>query len=305
MPTPKISVQPSTQLPPHSNDLQLDWLKAFVAAVDGGSLAAACRVVHRSPAALSMQMMKLERAAGGTLLMRDARQFALTPMGARLLPHARNVLQAHAMAVAALAGSPLVGQVRFGFPEDYAAQHLGPVLQRFSQSHPGVEVAMVCAQSTVLIPSIERGEIDVALVTQDRPSRGIKLFDESYVWVADPSSGAWLRDPLLVAMFEPGCMARKMPEKALRQAKRRYRMAYQSPSTVGLVAVVQSGLAVAAVKRSSSPPELMVLDHRHGLPPLAKLQVAAVISPRARAQPAAKALYEQVIAVLRRDVDHG
>ena len=283
-----------------SNDLQLDWLKAFVAAVDGGSLAAACRSVYRSPAALSMQMMKLERAAGGPLLMRDARQFGLTPLGNRLLPHARSVLQAHGAAVAALAESPLVGQVRFGFPEDYAAQHLGPVLQRFSRSHPGVEVAMVCAQSTVLIPSVQSGEIDVALVTQDRPSRGVKLFDESYVWVAQAGSNVWLCDPLPVAMFEPGSAARKMPEQALRRAGRRYRLAYQSPSTVGLIAVVQSGLAVAAVKRSSSPPELAVLDQRHNLPPLKQLQVAAVISPQSRTEPVAKALYEQVIAVLQR-----
>ena len=284
---------------PQSNDLQLDWLKAFVAAVDGGSLAAACRSVHRSPAALSMQMMKLERAAGGPLLVRDARQFVMTPLGIRLLPHARCVLQAHGAAIAALAESPLIGQVRFGFPEDYAAQHLGPVLQRFSQSHPGIEVAMVCAQSTVLIPSVQSGEIDVALVTQDRASRGIKLFDESYVWVAQAGSNVWMRDPLPIAMFEPGSMARKMPEQALRRAGRRYRLAYQSPSTVGLIAVVQTGLAVAAVKRSSCPPDLTVLDQRHGLPALKQLQVAVVISPRSRTDAVAKALYEHVIAVLR------
>ena len=55
-----------------SRDLQLDWLRAFVAAVDGGSLSAACRVVHRSPAALSMQIKKLEQAAAVPLLLRDA-----------------------------------------------------------------------------------------------------------------------------------------------------------------------------------------------------------------------------------------
>jgi DNA-binding transcriptional LysR family regulator len=95
-------------------------------------------------------------------------------------------------------------------------------------------------------------------------------------------------------------MARKMPEKALRSAGRRYRIAYQSPSTVGLLAVVQSGLAVAAVKRSSCPPELVQLDARHGLPPLARLQVAAVIASSARKDAAAQALHDHVVDELRR-----
>jgi DNA-binding transcriptional LysR family regulator len=285
-----------------TQDFQLDWLRAFVASVEGGSLAAACQVVHRSPAALSMQIKKLEQAAGTTLLVRDARQFALTQAGQRLLPHAQAVLQAHRAAQAALAPAGargVQGVVRFGFPEDYAASHLGPALRRFAQSHPDVEVALVCAQSTVLIPALQAGELGVALVTQDRASRGVKLFDETYVWAGLAQSPVWLHDPLPLAVFEPGSMARRMPEQALRRAGRRYRIAYQSPSTVGLLAVVQSGLAVAAVKRSSCPPELAFLDARHGLPALSKLSVAAVLSPKARSDAAAVALHAHVVDALQ------
>lgn len=286
-----------------SQDFQLDWLRAFVAAVDGGSLAAACRVVHRSPAALSMQVKKLEAAAGEALLLRDARRFALTAAGSRLLPHARAVLAAHAAAQAAVAAVAVTGHVHFGFPEDYAAAHLGPALRRFAQTHPGVEVEMMCAQSTVLIPALLRGELDVALITQDRPSRGTHLFDESYVWVGLAGHPVWQQDPLPLALFEPGSMARRMPEQALRRAGRRYRIAYQSPSTIGLLAVVQSGLAVAAVKRSSCPPELIELGARHGLPALAPLQVGAAISRQARDDPAAQALHRHVIDVLQRPAE--
>jgi DNA-binding transcriptional LysR family regulator len=284
---------------PKSKDFQLDWLQAFVAAVDGGSLASACKVVHRSPAALSMQIKKLEAAAGQSLLLRDAHRFSLTCSGMRLLPHARAVLQQHAAAQAALEAKPVAGHVRFGFPEDYAAKHLGPALRRFAQSHPSVEVELVCAQSTVLIPALQEGELDVALITQDKPTRGTPLFEESYVWVGLAGSPVWLLDPLPLAAFEPGSMARKMPEAALKKAGRRYRLAYQSPSTIGLLAAVQSGLAIAAVKRSSCPPELTPLDAKHGLPPLSNLRVAAAISQAARSEPAAKALHAHVVEVLR------
>lgn len=247
-----------------------------------------------------MQVKKLEAAAGALLLLRDARCFALTSAGSRLLPHARAVLMAHAAAQAAVATAPVTGHVHFGFPEDYAAAHLGPALRRFAETHPGVEVELMCAQSTVLIPALVSGDLDVALITQDRRSRGTHLFDETYIWVGLPGHPVWQQDPLPLAVFEPGSMARKMPEQALARAGRRYRIAYQSPSTIGLLAVVQSGLAVAAIKHSSCPPDLIELGARHGLPPLTRLQVGAAISRQAQDDLAARALHGHVVDVLRR-----
>ena len=48
-------------------DLQLDWLKCFVAVVDGGSLSSAAGEIHRSQSAVSMQIKKLEEALGHRL----------------------------------------------------------------------------------------------------------------------------------------------------------------------------------------------------------------------------------------------
>lgn len=49
-------------------DLQIDWLKCFVAAVDAGSLSSAAGEIHRSQSAVSMQLKKLESAVGHRLL---------------------------------------------------------------------------------------------------------------------------------------------------------------------------------------------------------------------------------------------
>ncbi|MGD7413117.1 LysR family transcriptional regulator, partial [Ralstonia pseudosolanacearum] len=70
-------------------DLQLDWLKCFVAVVDAGSLSSAAGEVHRSQSAVSMQLKKLEGALGSRLLERDARKLELTPEGQMLLGYAR------------------------------------------------------------------------------------------------------------------------------------------------------------------------------------------------------------------------
>ncbi|HEY9024859.1 MAG TPA: LysR family transcriptional regulator, partial [Burkholderiaceae bacterium] len=85
-----------------SSDLQLDWLRAFVAAVDAGSLTAAGRLVHRSQSALSMQVSKLEQAVGRPVLVRTPRKLELTPAGRELLGHARRLVAQHDEAVQAM-----------------------------------------------------------------------------------------------------------------------------------------------------------------------------------------------------------
>ena len=79
-----------------ATDLQLDWLRAFVAVVDAGSLTAAAPHVHRSQSALSMQLKKLEDAVGRAVLTRGPRHLELTPTGVELLGYARRMLELHA-----------------------------------------------------------------------------------------------------------------------------------------------------------------------------------------------------------------
>ena len=85
-----------------SSDLQIDWLKCFVAVVDAGSLSGAAHEVNRSQSAVSMQMKKLEAALGRPLLNRGPRHLQLTDDGQTLLGFARRMLALHAETQAAL-----------------------------------------------------------------------------------------------------------------------------------------------------------------------------------------------------------
>jgi DNA-binding transcriptional LysR family regulator len=231
-------------------DLQLDWLRAFVAVVDAGSLSAAAAVVHRSQSAVSMQLKKLEQAAGSVLLLRTPREVALTAAGAELLPHARRVLAAHAAALDTLHGAQIRGQLRLGVPEDYAQAYLGQVLRDYVGLYPAVEINLVCEQSTALIRKVESGELDLALVSRDEPDRGEYLFDETMVWVGDSQHAAWLRDPLPIALYELGSRARSAVD-AVEARQRAWRVVYSSPSVAGQLAAVHSGMAVAVLTACS------------------------------------------------------
>ncbi len=286
-----------------ASDLQLDWLRAFVAVVDTGSLSAAALLIHRSQSAVSMQLKKLEQAIGRPVLLRGPRLMQLTATGSELLGYARHLLETHAEALTALHGAQLSGQVRLGVPDDYAARYLTPVLRSFANRHAAVEIALHCEQSTMLIPKVQRGEMDLALVSRDKPQRGTLLFHEPLVWVGAAPYEAWRRDPLPVAVYEPGSLARRNALAALATQRRAYRVVYNSSSLAGQLAAVESGLAVAVLTRCSVPPGLQILQHRHGLPLLGSMEVALLRSTASKRSPAVDALHQQMLQTLLRHED--
>lgn len=280
-------------------DLQIDWLKSFVAAVDAGSLSSAAPEVHRSQSAVSMQIKKLESAAGRTLLVRGARQLQLTHEGQTLLGYARRMLELHAQAQASLQDEPVTGVVRLGVPDDYASKYLTPVLKRFAPRHGGVEIQLDCEQSTSLIPRVARGDLDLALVSRDHARRGGLLFHEPMVWVGSPQFDTWARDPLPIAVYEATSLGRRSAVNSLAQQGRPYKVVYNSSSLAGQIAAVESGLAVAALTQCSAPPHLRILGLEQGLGPLAPMEVAAYRSQASRGSRAVDSLYRVMVQTLR------
>lgn len=280
-------------------DLQIDWLKCFVAVVDSGSLTGAAPEVHRSQSAVSMQLKKLETALGRQLLIRGPRHLQLTTDGQTLLGYARRMLDLHAEALAAFHGEELTGRLRLGVPDDYAAKYLTPVLKRFAPRHGGVEIELNCEQSTALIPRIGNGELDLALVSRDHSRRGTLLFREPMVWVGSPQFELWRRDPLPIAVYESTSMARGSAINSLALQGRRYRVVYNSSSLAGQIAAVESGLAVAVLTQCSAPEHLQILGSEHGLGPLEPMEVAVCRSRASRGSKAVDSLQSLLIKTLR------
>ncbi|MBX3609376.1 MAG: LysR family transcriptional regulator [Hydrogenophaga sp.] len=285
-----------------ASDLQIDWLKCLVAVVDAGSLSAAAPDLHRSQSAVSMQLQKLERAVGHTLLLRGPRRLELTTEGQALLGYARRLLDLHAEAQAAMQPDTLQGRVRLGVPDDYAARYLTPVLRRYAARHGGVEIELDCEQSTSLIPRVARGELDLALISRDNAQRGTLLFHEPMVWVGAPQAEVWRRDPLPIAVYEDGSLARKHALTTLSLQGRRHKVIYHSSSLAGQIAAVESGLAVAALTQCSAPAHLQVLGMEHGLGPMGPMAVAAYRSRASRGAAAVDELHRLLVQTLRQAV---
>jgi DNA-binding transcriptional LysR family regulator len=260
--------------------MQLDHvlLRTFVACVDTMSFTRAAEKVHRSPATISSQIARLEAEVGTLLFVRDTRNLALTRAGEQMEAHARRILRLHGEAVEAFRKPEVAGSISIGAPEDYVANILPPVLRRFSLSFPKVEIKVVCAQSTVLVPQVRNGEIDLAVVTRSRGVEGQLLRREPMIWIASHDRVALERRPLPVALFEPGSQARHVVLAALTRSNIPFRAAYENVSQSALLTVVEAGLAVASVARMSAPPSVAQLTEADGLPALDAVEIALIRS---------------------------
>ncbi|QND62949.1 LysR family transcriptional regulator [Mesorhizobium loti] len=259
--------------------LDLNLLKTFVAVVESGSLSNAAPRVGRSQSAVSMQMQRLEEMVGNQLLVRGPRTVIPNAIGEDFLIYARRLLKLSDEAWASVTRPKETGSVRLGVPDDYAAFLLPPVLSRFAAEHPLVTVELICEQSTALVKTLAEGRLDLAIVTRlpEQPLEVIRL--ERFVWVASPNHVAWQTDPLPVALFEPGCAARMNVLQALGDVDRSYRCTYSSASLLGLIAVVQAGLAVAGLAQRSVPPSLRIIGGNEGFPVLPDLEIGILRNP--------------------------
>lgn len=259
--------------------LDLTLLRSFVTVVDCGSIRLAAGRVGRSQSAVSMQIRRLEEMIGRPLFHREGRTLRLNPAGEELLLHARRLLRLSDEALTSLQTPESAGVIRFGVPEDYAAFLLAPVLARFAQDHPLTEIALTFDSSSDLLPLLEDGQLDLALVTREPRQPFAVLRREPLVWAAAPEHEAWRHDPLPLALSEAGDISRRLALEALQGAERRYRVVSSSKSLLGQIAVAQAGLAVVALLAICVPPSLARLGGPEGLPTLPVLDLSLVHAP--------------------------
>ena len=74
--------------------MESNALKAFLTIVDQGSFSEAAEILHLTQPAISKRLASLENRLGEKLIDRSHREIRLTDAGARLLPHARRILEA-------------------------------------------------------------------------------------------------------------------------------------------------------------------------------------------------------------------
>lgn len=114
----------------------------FLAVAEGGSLSAAGRALHLSPAMVSKRLLRLEQRLGVTLVHRTTRRLALTAAGERFRADLGGIaadLSAAEGRVTGAQGQP-AGRLRVSAPTSFGRLHVAPHLSAFLATYPSVEL---------------------------------------------------------------------------------------------------------------------------------------------------------------------
>ncbi|SCU93941.1 Transcriptional regulator LysR family [Cupriavidus necator] len=280
--------------------LDLDVLAMMVAVADTGNISRAAELVHRSQSAVSMQIKALEQALGKPLFVRKPRNVVLTLEGEVLLGFARRMLALRDEAWAAVVRPDVTGRVVLGMPDDYASSLLPAILKKFSATYPKVEIQVIGLPSVALAPMVKDGSVDLVCATRVKGLSGEFIRLEPMVWAASPAAHEiWNERPLPIAVFQSGSVARDIAIRSLEQARIAYRMSYESPSLLGLLSMVEAGLAVAPLARCAVPAHFTILGQAQGLPELAALELVLARSTKSK-RPPCDFLAEQILSELQR-----
>ncbi|MFE6777524.1 LysR family transcriptional regulator [Streptomyces sp. NPDC057702] len=216
-----------------------------------------CAVVQSS---LSHRIASLERELGVRLFARSSRRTELTSAGAAFLVRARECLAAadRSVADAAAAAGVVRGRLAVGVIMTTAAIDVAELLQRFRARHPDVRVVLRAGESTDLVDSVRRGELDIAFLGLPRDQRpaGVESLvvdhDEHVLVVpaghrlagADRVVLRDLADETFVD-FVAGTAARAQSDQAFAAAGLARDVAYEAGVVELIVRLIARGLGVA------------------------------------------------------------
>ena len=171
------------------NDLDWNWLKAFLHTAQSGSLSAAARKLGLTQPTLSRQVAAIERQMGVTLFERVGKSMVPTPTGLDLLEHARAMGNAaEALGLAANGRSQAVGGVVTVSASDAVAAHLLPVIvRRLRAQEPGIAIEVISSNAVsdlLLDPSQDRGLFQPAMLDRllSNPQGQLTPLNGSKLW---------------------------------------------------------------------------------------------------------------------------
>jgi len=165
----------------------LEYLVAVSENLHFGKAAARCFV---SQPTLSGQIHKLEDELGFVLFERTNRSVHVTPIGQKVVAHARQILE-QAQAIRSLSGEqkdPLAGPLRIGAIHTLSPYLVPLFMIQLTEAHPELSLELTEATTDQLLSQLNDHQIDGALLATAPPDddlKEIRLFREPF-WLAHP-----------------------------------------------------------------------------------------------------------------------
>lgn len=243
--------------------LDIELIRTFHAVARIGKFSAAAEQLHKSPAAVSVHIQRLEAVAGGRLLNRDNQAVSLTALGKRLLLSTTELLSTHDRVLADLHGTRLAGRITLGVPDEYADHVIRDILPTFAAAWPNVVLELRTAPSYALRDQVQREKLQAAMIARPKElpdTESLRLTSTTPVWVGPINSVIASTQPLPLAVHAAQCPYRQAMVEALKQCARKSRIVLESPSTQAVKSCVEAGLAISLIDRARVTDKMQILD---------------------------------------------
>ena len=201
--------------------MRLRQLRFLVAVVEEGSFTAAATRVHATQSGISAQIKLLEESLNTTLFERSVSGVVPTQAGRLVYQRASRILRETSALIAdvsALDESPS-GKVSAGLMPTTTRSVVAPVLERFADRYPNIEVTVEEAYSAHLCEAVSNGRLDFAVVPPSNLTAGLRatsLESDVEVFVSAPNEHRQHLTPVDLTNMEPLKLVLPGPENARR-----------------------------------------------------------------------------------------
>jgi DNA-binding transcriptional LysR family regulator len=196
----------------------------------------------------------------------------LSARGAAFLESARQLLEVHDRALAALAAARQ--RLTIGISDHVAGPELPALIARMNAQDPQLLIEIRIGSSGDLLQSFDRRELDTVIVRlHDGRAGGEILTEERFRWFAAPSWKHRAGDPLPLATMDAPCGVRTIVEELLDGAGVPWTEIFRGGGVAAVAAAVMAGLGVAALAPRMLPFGAVDVGSKLGLPDLPRLPV--------------------------------
>ncbi|WP_296556304.1 LysR substrate-binding domain-containing protein [Pigmentiphaga sp.] len=280
-------------------NFDLTQLRTLVAIAEHETYVAAAEKTHRTQAALTQQMQRLEAQAGVPLFEKAGRYRRLTAHGRRLLDYAKHMIAINDEAWRALKDRELTGSLRVGSPQDVADSILPPLLANIARLSPRLQMEIHVGRSPFLMESLRVGELDLTVSTREDPAlEGMVLRTSPTVWLCAADYVFEPGKPVPLIIADEHSLYRRIALTALDSARMSWRTAYLAPHMIGIKAAIRAGLGVTARSVELLGPDMRVLGEKDGLPRLPDVSYYLWMRPDSL-NPVLRQVYDGLKSTLR------
>ncbi|OAN79995.1 LysR family transcriptional regulator [Sulfitobacter sp. EhC04] len=144
----------------------LRQIRYFIAAADAGQISKAASEINVSQSAITTAIKALEELIGTSLFDRHAGGVTLTYEGSLFLNHARGIIDSveEAIRIPRRVQRDVIGTFNLAVTYTVGGYFLPPLLLRFQQALPNVNVTLVEAERVAIEEGLTDGRFDVAVM---------------------------------------------------------------------------------------------------------------------------------------------